>query len=39
MTKIERLSAPLIVPDPSDPRLTERVAGTDQAGATVWFRW
>jgi FdhD protein len=35
MTKIEKMPVPLIVPDPSDPRLTERVAGTDQAGATV----
>jgi len=27
--------APLIVPNPGDPRLTERVAGTDQTGASV----
>jgi FdhD protein len=27
--------APLIVPNPADPRLTERVAGTDQTGAAV----
>lgn len=28
-------TAPLIVPDPKDPRLTERVAGIDQNGAQV----
>jgi FdhD protein len=35
MMKIDKAPVPLIVPDPHDPRLTERVAGTDQAGATV----
>ena len=35
MTKIEKAPVPLILPNPSDPRLTERVAGTDQTGATV----
>src|ERR1700744_5004298 len=30
---IEKTSAPLIVPDPNDPRLTERGSGFDQAGA------
>src|SRR6202140_284676 len=35
MMKIDKAPVPLIVPDPGDPRLTERVAGTDQAGATV----
>ena len=33
MMKIEKTPVPLILPDPKDPRLTERVAGTDQAGA------
>jgi len=33
--KIDKAPIPLIVPDPHDPRLTERVAGTDQTGATV----
>src|SRR5579871_6006933 len=36
--KIERTSAPLIVPDPADPRLTERVTGTDQTGARTEIR-
>ena len=31
--KIERTPAPLIVPNPADPRLTERVTGIDQTGA------
>jgi len=35
MMKIDKAPIPLIVPDPHDPRLTERVAGTDQTGATV----
>jgi FdhD protein len=35
MTKTDEAAIPLIVPDPHDPRLTERVAGTDQTGATV----
>jgi FdhD protein len=35
MTKTAKLPAPLIVPNPHDPRLTERVSGTDQSGATV----
>src|SRR5258708_40023344 len=35
MMKIDRPPAPRIVPNPEDPRLTERVAGTDQTGATV----
>ena len=33
--KIDKAPVPLIVPNPGDPRLTERVAGTDQAGAAV----
>jgi len=33
--KIEKTPAPLILPNPQDPRLTERVEGIDQAGATV----
>jgi FdhD protein len=35
MMKIDKAPVPLIVPNPDDPRLTERVAGTDQTGATV----
>src|SRR5665811_2333267 len=35
MMKVDKAPVPLIVPDPHDPRLTERVAGTDQTGATV----
>src|SRR5688572_31041095 len=38
MMKIEKAPAPLIVPDPADPRLTERVTGTDQTGASVEIR-
>src|SRR6201991_3760006 len=33
--KIVKAPPPLIVPNPGDPRLTERVAGTDQTGAPV----
>jgi FdhD protein len=33
--KIEKTPAPLILPNPRDPRLTERVEGIDQAGARV----
>src|SRR5512142_2384551 len=35
MMKVEKSPVPLILPDPADPRLTERVAGTDQAGGKV----
>src|SRR5471030_2322601 len=35
MMKIDKAPVPLIVPNPEDPRLTERVAGTDQTGAAV----
>src|SRR4030095_13277668 len=35
MMKIDKAPIPLILPNPQDPRLTERVAGTDQTGATV----
>jgi FdhD protein len=35
MTTLTKSTAPLIVPDPQDPLLTERVSGTDQAGAAV----
>jgi FdhD protein len=35
MMKIEKSPVPLILPDPADPRLTERVAGTDQTGGQV----
>ncbi|HEY3891847.1 MAG TPA: sulfurtransferase FdhD, partial [Bradyrhizobium sp.] len=35
MMKMEKAAIPLIVPHPDDPRLTERVAGTDQTGAAV----
>ncbi len=35
MMKIVKAPVPLIVPNPGDPRLTERVAGTDQTGASV----
>src|SRR6185369_6535769 len=35
MMKTETAAAPRIVPDPHDPRLTERVTGTDQTGASV----
>ncbi len=32
MMKMEKPPAPLIVPDPDDPRLTQRVIGIDQTG-------
>src|SRR2546421_11382002 len=35
MMKIDKAPVPLIVPNPHDPRLTERVAGTDQTGVAV----
>jgi FdhD protein len=35
MDKTAKIAAPLIVPNPGDPRLTERVAGTDQAGGRI----
>ena len=35
MMKIDKAPVPLILPIRHDPRLTERVAGTDQAGAPV----
>src|SRR5258706_9163370 len=35
MMKIDKAPIPLILPNPQDPRLTERVAGTDQTGAAV----
>jgi FdhD protein len=35
MMKMDRPPAPLIVPDPDDPRLTQRVSGVDQGGVTV----
>src|SRR4051794_5911248 len=35
MTEPVKTPAPRILPDPGDPRLTERVSGTDQSGATV----
>src|SRR6201982_3822360 len=35
MMKIDKAPVPLIVPNPEDPRLTERVTGADQTGATV----
>ncbi|TKW73915.1 MAG: sulfurtransferase FdhD, partial [Bradyrhizobium icense] len=38
MMKIEKAPIPLIVPNPDDPRLTERVRGTDQTGADVEIR-
>src|SRR5689334_8416805 len=38
MMKIDKAPAPLIVPNPDDPRLTERVAGTDQTGAAFEIR-
>src|ERR1044072_4334785 len=38
MMKIDKAPAPLIVPNPDDPRLTERVTGTDQNGAAVEIR-
>ena len=36
--KIEKTPAPLIVPNPADPRLTERVTGIDQAGTRTDIR-
>src|SRR5262249_56211450 len=33
MMKIEKNPVPLIVPNPDDPRLTERVVGIDQTGS------
>jgi len=33
--KVDKAPVPLILPNPHDPRLTERVAGIDQTGATV----
>src|SRR5437667_7812767 len=38
MMKIDKAPVPLIVPNPDDPRLTERVAGTDQTGAPIETR-
>ena len=38
MMKIDKAPVPLIVPNPDDPRLTERVTGTDQTGAAVHIR-
>ena len=38
MMKIEKPPVPLIVPNPDDPRLTERVLGTDQHGSEVEIR-
>src|SRR5947207_15227423 len=38
MMKIDKAPVPLIVPNPEDPRLTERVTGTDQTGAEVEIR-
>src|SRR5436853_3306343 len=35
MMKIEKAPVPLIVPNPDDPKLTERVIGIDQTGARV----
>ena len=35
MMKFEKTPLPLILPNPHDPRLTERVTGTDQGGATT----
>ena len=36
--KIEKAPVPLIVPNPDDPRLTERVIGVDQTGARIETR-
>ncbi len=36
--KIEKTPAPLIVPNPADPRLTERVTGIDQTGTKTEIR-
>ena len=38
MMKIDKTPVPMIVPNPEDPRLTERVAGTDQTGAAEEIR-
>lgn len=38
MMKIEKAPIPLIVPNPDDPRLTERVRGADQHGAEIEIR-
>src|SRR6202048_1512016 len=38
MMKIDKIPVPLIVPNPGDPRLTERGAGTDPTGAAVEIR-
>ncbi len=38
MMKIDKAPPPLIAPNPDDPRLTERVTGTDQTGATIEIR-
>ncbi len=38
MMKIDKPPIPLIVPNPDDPRLTERVIGVDQTGAKVETR-
>jgi FdhD protein len=35
MNPLTKPPAPLIVPNPQDPRLTERVSGVDQAGAAI----
>src|SRR5207249_10349678 len=35
MMKIEKAQVPLVVPNPDDPKLTERVIGIDQTGAKV----
>jgi len=33
--KIDKMPVPLIVPNPDDPRLTQRVVGVDQTGASI----
>src|SRR6201999_3528600 len=38
MMEGEKAPVPLIVPNPDDPRLTERVLGIDQTGAKVETR-
>ena len=38
MMKIGKTPAPLIVPNPDDPRLTEQVTGVDQTGAKTEIR-
>ncbi|MGH6678913.1 MAG: sulfurtransferase FdhD, partial [Bradyrhizobium sp.] len=35
MMKIDKAPVPMILPDPHDPRLTQRVAGIDQGGARI----